>query len=178
MEGAEPGYVLDKAVIIEKKSIKEASGIVQERIEECFKRIGEGWGRPIDKIYIGKSFISTRKEETFDPSKPATWKLDGIDGRYQDHIKKDYGRNGLIVVAVVTEESIPRQCKEDECITHQEEYALMLEKRLIERFQKDPTALQGAKLVNDPHYTPGKMGKKKSVAYVVYMAFTIKSKII
>ncbi len=167
---ATPGYALDKSIWIKSKTITEAVEIVSEKIEDCMEKITKGWGRPIKMIYIGKSHFHKIKGRRFSPENPTTWRLgNGINQRYRDHVKKDHGRNGLIVLAVVTKKSIPLSCKCDGYITHQEEYALTLEKRLIQKFWEDP------QLANRTQ-EPGKTDKGSSIAYVVYMTFTIDGK--
>ncbi len=110
---AKAGYVLDKSVWIEDKTITAAVKMISGRINECDKQIKIDWGRNMQEFYIGKSFIRSRKgtKVKFDPKRPTTWRLDGgINGRYTDHHKEDYGKNGLIVVAVVTKESLTETC--------------------------------------------------------------------
>lgn len=74
------------------------------------------------------------------------------------------------MLAVVTEESIPESYnKSDQVITHQEEYALTLEKRLIQKFKRE---LHDIRLCNEGT-DPGKTDNEASIAYVIYMAFEL-----
>ena len=169
--GAAPGYVLDTGITIRNISIADAIKKVVKNIKERMEKIEALSGREIGKFYIGKSHIHTRKRRTFNPDNPNTWAIGcGIPGRYRDHMKTSYGKNGLIVVAVTTKHSIPKDCIDKGYITHQEEYALTLEKRLIQKYIKDDDRL--ANTGTDPGHTDG----GKSVAYVVYMAFTLEGK--
>ncbi len=175
-ENDEPGYVLDKKmfVLIKKKTMTKAVKKVSEKIKKCAKDIRKGWGSSIDKLYIGKTPISAARHDGFDARNPETWTLDGgIHKHYDDHLKDDFGRNGLIVVAVVTKESIPRKCKRDGYITHHEEYALILKKCLIEKLKEDGKL--AAKLVNRPRY-PGRLDQRESAGYAIYITFSMKSK--
>ena len=120
-------------------------------------------------FYIGKSHIRKGVLRKFNPEHPSTWRLaDGIDSRYKEHVKESYGRSGLIVVAVITRDSIPEDCIASGHITHQEGYALTLETRLIEKFQEDEDERLANKSIDFGH-TDG----AKSIAYVVYVAYTL-----
>lgn len=73
------------------------------------------------KFYIGKTHIKKHEKRRFDISKPGTWRLgNGINGRFSSHVKEDHGKNGLIVMALVTRESIPQSSLIDGSIRHQE----------------------------------------------------------
>lgn len=112
---AEPGYALDHAIAIYNETIIEARGNVYCHIKQCIDKLTKESKRvvkPKGGLYIGKSHICRRKGVDFDPNKCSTWILnDGINSRYGVHKKKDYGRSGLVVVAVVTRESIPDDCQ-------------------------------------------------------------------
>lgn len=74
---------------------------------------------------------------------------------------------------MVTKESIPPSCEKDGSITHPEEYALTLEKRLIQKCQKDPElAVKPANKTTDP----GKTNREGSEGYAVYMTFTMEGR--
>lgn len=162
------GYVLDTGVTIEDKTITEATMGVSKIIDQLFCEFEGKSKSEVTKFYIGKSHIRTRRRVVFHPNNSNTWKLDhGINARYSDHVKTPYGENGLLVVAVVTIDSIPADCKDNGYITHQEEYALTLEKRLIQKFKYE----RGERLANKGT-DPGKTDEVKSIGYVVYVAFT------
>lgn len=72
------------------------------------------------------------------------------------------------MLTALTDESIPQCWKTEKTIMNQEEYALTLEKRLIQEYKdKDDKRLFNSTV------EPGITDKGKSVAYVVYMAFTL-----
>lgn len=174
--GAKSGYVLDYAVPLTDETISDAVGIVCKKNEDIMKKIVNGRETSIDQFYIGKTYIRKKKGRKFDPNKPDTWLMDdGIDKRYISHLTDDQGRDGhgkggLVVLAVITEESIPEDCVTKGYIIHPEEYALTLEKRLIQKYMKEHTGLAN-KTTN-----PGKTDKRGSNGYVVYMAFRLESK--
>ena len=127
----------------------------------------------MNSFYIGKTYIREMASGGFNPEDPRTWNLDnGINGRFRDHKKRGYGKNGLIVVAVVTKDAIPEDCRKNEYITHHEEYALTLEKRLIQYYKANPRI---APRIANKTTQPGEFGKKESIAYAVYMTFTMTS---
>lgn len=164
-------YLNDEKIcsVINDETITNASAIVQKNIDVILT----GWNNwngalfPIRNFYIGKTFIRGRQNTVFSPYNPNTWKLDGIRNRYRDHVKEYYGNGGLVVVAVVTRDSIPWQCYADGYIKHQEEYALTLEKRQIQHYK-----VSDARLWNKTEET-GRTDQTKSIAYAIYVAFSI-----
>ena len=170
-KNAKPGYVLDHYKSFHNRSITSAVDEVYNHITTSMEEIRKGWDVELKKFYIGKSHIKKHDKRRFDVSNSATWRLgNGINGRYSSHIKEDHGRNGLIVVAVVTRDSIPQSCLDDGTIKHQEEYALLLEKRLIQKFRSNHTHCS---ILANTTTEPGKTDGESSIAYAVYMTFTM-----
>lgn len=162
---ANSGYVLDNAIPIINNTIKTATSQVKAHVVQCIKDLEKGRGSEVKYFYIGKTHIRGKKHHKFDPMNSSTWRSGGI--RHVDHCKKKYGIDGLIVLAVITKQSIPEECRKNWYIRNPEEYALALEKRLTEEFvEMDDQRL---------HETidPGSIDQGKSVAYAVYMAFTM-----
>ena len=170
---SDPGYVIDHAVQIVDQTIKDATRRVYERASKCIDELETGKETNVKHVYIGKTYIRRKNGHCpFDRSNTSTWSTEGIHSRYQDHLKSSYGKDGLIVLAVVTRESIPEKCAQDECFTDQEEYVLMLEKRVIEFcWLEDPR-------VHNASTKPGKTDGAESEAYVVYMSFAMNGKCI
>lgn len=168
----EVGYVLETGEPIRDKStIKEATYQVKVKINKLMLDIKKGSRREVVKFYIGKSYIHKRKGRPFDPGEHSTWTLDhGVNGCYSVHVDEDYGKDGLLVVAVVTAESIPTDCKEKGYITHQEEYALTLEKRLIQRYKDDE---EWRDKLENKTADAGKTDGGKSIGYVIYIAIKL-----
>lgn len=166
-KGARPGCVLDNIVPLFDIGIADAIMKTHDHISKCIKEIEESRGKRIKHFYIGKSSIRKKKNCKFNILRPTTWRIDGLSSRYSDHRKKRYGRNGLIVLTALTEESIPKRGK-TEFMIQQEEYALKLEKCLIEKFKDKGDR----RLVNETT-DPGSTVKTKSAAHVVYMAFAL-----
>ena len=101
---------LDTCITIRKKNITAATEAVQVNIKKIMTEIENLSKKKISKIYIGKSYINKKKNYAFDPDDTNTWKRKGISDRCRAHVKESYGRNGLIVLAVVTKDSIPEDC--------------------------------------------------------------------
>ena len=162
---AKPGYTLDMytCVPVREKSITEAVELVHQNIEQQLKKIENGSGCQVTDLYVGKTYIrySDCNCECYDEN--------GVNNRFRYHVKKPYGQNGLIVVAWVTRESIPPDCVYNGYITHQEEYVLTLETRLIEKYQEDRDCRLG-----NIGTSPGRTDKGNSPAYVIYVAFTLR----
>lgn len=146
------GYVLDAAAVIEKN----------EGIEAAFikvKSVVDVWTSKLPwkiKLYhFGKSYLVRRMKNTFDPKKSDTWETSGIIRRFNYHKNKIYCKSALVVLAVVDSE----------------DFALALEKRAIKEIR-----INGISPSNETTM-PGKSVKKTDPsAFVLYMAFTMKSK--
>lgn len=172
--GAKSGYVLETGEVIECKTIAKALKVTATNIDHRMKEIEDCRGRLINQFYIGKSHVRERKTCTrFDPQNSSTWRLDnGVNARYQTHREESYGRDGLIVVAVVTKNSIPEDCKKMKYITHQEEYALTLEKRLIQKYKYE----RKDKRLGNKGTAPGRTDQTESIGCLIYITFTLDGK--
>lgn len=171
--GAKSGYALEKGVVIKREDIANAIILTANNIDELMTKVEVSSGRHIKSFYIGKSHVRERKIHRFNPESPCTWRLDsGVNARYKCHVNEGYGRDGLIVVAVVTEESIPDDCMISKSITHHEEYALTLEKRLIQKYMKRDNRLCNKST------EPGKTDKKESKGYTIYVCYVLQGKLL
>ena len=158
----------------------EVKGIKKKLIEHLKQTVRElelQSDRTIAKIYIGKSYVQQRQKrgggkgyQKFDPQKHDTWRKNGISSRWGEHKKKDYGRDGLVVLGVFTKETVHKICRGR---VHQEDFALAMEQMLLHHYllshHPDP------RVVNESFAT-GKTTQKNCVAYVVYMAFSYKER--
>ena len=71
----------------------------------------------VAKTYIGKMYNHRQKTagghyQDLNPMNSRTWKVGGISDRWKEHKSKDYGKDGMVVLAAVTEEAIPPQCQD------------------------------------------------------------------
>ena len=99
-----------------------------------------------------------------------TWKVGGISDRWNEHKSKDYyGKDGMVVLAAVTEEAIPPQGQDH---IKKEDYAFAIEQRLLHHFL---IATADQRVVNQGFCTGG-TDKNRSAAYAIYMTFAFEEK--
>ena len=122
----------------------------------------------VNAIYIGKSYINNCVKKVFDTSQPETWGMEGINDRCRVH-KDGLKIQCLIVVAVVTKESILKKYADKGIIKHPEEYTMVLERRLIESFADMKAASERLILLNKSTH-PGSTVKEEKAGHVIYMA--------
>ena len=163
-----PGFAVDNCIILRDENMRNAVDRTHQRATTCLADIKKDRNRLVQHFYIGKTHIRARQDREFDPTDTTSWDMTGIRGRFQAHRQTHYGRDGLIVLAVVTRETIPADCMDMQYIIHQEEYTLILERRLIERF----TAAGDQRLANRGT-DPGNTDRGASSGYVVYMTFAL-----
>ena len=126
----------------------------------------------MEKFYIGKTHVRQKSgghggKVNFDHMRSGTWRVDnGINDRWKDHKLTDYGRDGLVVLTVVTKEAIHPDIQENNPDFHQEKYALVLESRLIQDCMID-SRLENKTL------EPGKRDSARSIGYALYIAFKV-----
>ena len=161
------GYVLDNAILIVNNSIKTATVQVKAHVVKCIDELEKGRESEVKYFYVGKTYIRGKKHHKFDPGDSSTWRTKGVSDRYDDHCEERYGKDGLIVLAVITKWSIPEECRNSWSIMNPEEYALTLEKRLTEEFVEI-----GDQRLHPTIYS-GRLDQGKSEAYAVYMAFAM-----
>ena len=123
----------------------------------------------MEQFYIGKTLTHRRKRRHFHRMKSSTWKLSkGISKRFKKHHGKGYGRDGLVVLTVVTRKAVPRSVRQNKRIVTKELYAFALENRLIQHFliERDDHRIVNSTL------NAGK-SDNKSAGYPLYMAFKL-----
>ena len=168
------------------EDVDKLSGKLQKTIEAfetSFK------GLKVNQYYIGKSYVvldefpdgyrtssstwtiqlkeCTPKEkqnekQSSTPPRPKYKKDEGISSRKSTHMKKDYGKVGLVVLAIVTKEVLPKKIAPSVKI---EDYVLILEQRLQ---HKQLIEKADEQCVNESS-AEGKRAKNKN-AYVIYVA--------
>ena len=165
-------YACDNVIDITKVTVQEAEQMLLDHLYSCIQSIETERGLKVEKVYIGKTYVRQKKDShrrrvRFDHMNSSTWKLDdGINGRWKDHKREDYGRDGLVVLTVVTREAIHPDIQENNPDFHHEDYALALESRLIQDCMMDP------RLYNKT-LEPGKRDSSTSIGYALYMAFKV-----
>ena len=146
------GYACDNLIDITEATTKKAKRMLLDHLDECLEEIEAGRGQKVKDFYIGKTNIHVKGKKVFIPMDPTTWNKRGISGRYWAHKRREYGRDGLVVLTVVTDE----------------EDALALERWLIGHYW----ARNDLRLWNNT-LKPGKKDKNASPGYALYLAFRL-----
>ena len=150
----------------------KATKLLIKHVKKCIRSIEIGRGRKVKQFYIGKTLTHRRKKVPFDHMASRTWRLsDGISKRFKEHrtCKEGYGRDGLVVLTVVTQKTIPPNIHRKKDVVKQELYAFALENRLIQHFlikRDDP------RIANKSLHSGGN-DRNKSIGYPLYMAFRL-----
>ena len=184
-EGGIATYCCDNLVDIRGLTeLKHTKNKIVDKIKDIITSLEIGRGQRVAKIYIGKTYIQRRKKRkknilkrtkskrttsksqgrNLDPMDGKTWRVDGISDRWKDHRSKDYGKDGMVVLAAVTKEAIPPRCWDR---IKKEDYAFAIEQRLLHHFL---IATADQRVVNQGFCTGG-TNKNKSAAYAIYMTF-------
>ncbi len=173
----QPGYyVCDREClvhILRKDTLEQAEKKLITKIDTLFKDIEIQKEATIDKFYIGKTYVTTRKHSSMDPLNPWTWIKEGIKGRWQNHKKTDYGKDGMIVIAVITRDQVPLArdpTHRQHTVVHQEDYAFALEQRLLHYYKitmKDPR-------IANKTFKSGGDNRNESAGYILYVSFGLK----
>ena len=168
-EGGERKYVCDPGYMRDLRKVspndpENHKKAILDVINDLFSNIETQTNRAVELFYIGKTYVHKAKNRReFDPMNPDTWKKEGIISRWGSHSKSPHGRDGLVVLTVVTRTITPAQ------FSHQEEYALKLEEMLICHYC---TIVKDIRLAN-PTLAPGKKNHGKSIGYPLYVTFCL-----
>ena len=152
------------------EGLSTATKALVKHIKKCIRFIEIGQGRKVKQFYIGKTHVHKKKRGKFEHMTHSTWrKSDGISKRFRKHREGGYGRDGMVVLTLVTRAAIPRKIRNNKKTVIQELYALALESRLIQYFliKRDDK-----RIFNKSLDTGGKDGNK-SIGYALYMAFKL-----
>ena len=170
--GKQAYYVCDKECLVHDithtDTLQQVEDKLVRKIEELFTEIEIQRDAKIKKFYIGKTYVQkVKRSKTVDPVNPTSWRKAGISSRWGDHRKEDYGKDGMIVIAILTKDEVPRQ--EDGRVVGQELYTLALEQRLLHYYK---ITRNDARFDNDT-FTSGGADKKGSAGYALYVAFSL-----
>ena len=165
-EGGERKYVCDQGWMVDLRKVhpynpESHKKAILDMINKLFSYIETQTNRAVELFYIGKTYVHKAKNRReFDPMNPDTWKKEGIISRWGRHSDSPHGRDGLVVLTVVTREvtQLP--------FSHQEEYALRLEEELAHFFRNNH------RLANST-LGPGKKNHGKSIGYPLYVTFCL-----
>ena len=127
-------------------------------------------GKKVVKFYIGKTYVrKNKRSKVFDAMNPTTMRKEGIRSRWCHHKHEDYGKNGMVVLTVVTKDDVPQQSIP--AFKHQEMYALALEQQLIIHY----AFIRGDERLANISTHPGMQQQEESraIGYPIYMAFAL-----
>ncbi len=169
----QPYYVCDKECLVHdisnEDTLQKMEDKLVNKIEENFRAIEIGRDAKINKFYIGKTFVQKpKRSKTVIPTDPKSWTKTGISSRWGDHKKEDYGKDGMVVIAVITKDQVPLHQNGDRVIG-QEHYTLALEQRLLHYYK---ITRKDTRLDNET-FTSGGIDKKGSAGYALYVAFSL-----
>ena len=160
--GAVQYYSFNLANLASKRTTRDIERELVKQLESTIRELELQSDRTIAQIYIGKTYIPRKNKRgggfmRLDPLNHNTWKKEGISGRWGDHKKQDYGRDGMVVLCAITRDTVPGR------EMHQEDFTLDMEQYLIGHYWDDP------RLANRTYNT----GQRSSryYAYALYMAF-------
>ena len=184
-KGTKKDYVCDASCLVELTNGQTANDqvdMLKDKVREIFNIIEHDNNKIIEKFIIGKSYMDKLEDAPmFKAMDPNTWYAHGISCRWSGTYKykqqppnaegtkipnaeetkiPDY--NGLIVLTVVTKEVLPHDK------TTGEEYALMLEKRLLYYYKIETYDSR----IKNTSFDDGNTCKKgnKHPGFVVYVA--------
>ena len=168
--GEDVYYVCDRECLVNitnRDTMEKAERKLVDKIESLFVAIETEKDVEIDKFYVGKTYVQQNQtSKKLEHLNPSTWEKDGIRSRWGTHKDRDYGKHGMIVIAVITRSQVPNTRDLIES-TPQEDYALQLERRLLEYYDKDQ------RLSNET-LKKGRRDSKQSAGYALYVAFSYK----
>ena len=173
-----PSYVCDRECLVDilrEDTLEEAEKKLVTKIDTLFKDIEIQKEATIDKFYIGKTYVITRKHSSMDPLNPWTWRKEGISSRWGEHKKTDYGKDGMIVIAVITRNrvALARDANGDAVergnVLGQELYTLALEQRLLHYYM----IKRGDARIDNKTFTSGGIERTSKAGYVLYVAFSL-----
>ena len=176
--GEDPYYVCDRECLVDithRDTLETAEKKLVEKIENLFLDLQIQKDVKINKFYIGKTYVpksKSKKIKKLDEFNPKTWRKEGISSRWSDHRANDYGKDGMIVIAVITRTQVPRKRERNtENVTtklNSELYTLALEQRLLHYYK----ITKGDDRLDNDTFTSGGTDKKGSAGYALYVAFS------
>ncbi len=156
-------YVCDSYCLVDDitsaDTLETAKGKIVNKIDQVLPEIGT-----IDKFYIGKTYVKKKKKKTFKPLEPSSWKKTGVIDRWKKHKGTDHGRDGMIVIAVITKEKVAATAKDGD---NQELYTLALEQKLLQHYTGDTR-------LSNKTFGSGSYGGNKYIGPVLYITFALK----
>ena len=151
-------------------ALYRATDILVEWVDDTIRDIEIQSEKKVVKFYIGKTYVRKNKNsKVFDTMNPNTWRKEGIRSRWCHHKQEDYGRNGMVVLTVVTKDDVPQQSIP--AFKHHDMYALALEQQLIIHY----AFIRGdERLANtSTHSGMQQQEESRALGYPIYIAFAL-----
>lgn len=168
-------YVCDASCLVGLEGIDviAAKDELLTQLTNIFEEIELQTDCKVKKFYIGKAIVKKRKSRggprsfvPFNPMDPLTWKKSGISSRWCAHRDKEYGKDGLVVLGAVTRDSVPKVCHGR---VNQEQYAIALQQMILHQLM----LREGDDRLENESFLVGGADGGKSVAYAIYVTFTL-----
>ena len=147
--------------------LHKATDTLVKWVDDTIRDIEIQSGRKVVKFYVGKTFARQIKNRKFDAMNPNTWRKSGISSRWRHHKQEDYGRNGMVVLTVVTKDDVPQQSIP--AFKHHEMYALALEQQLIIHY----AFIRGDERLANTSTGMQQQEESRAIGYPIYMAFAL-----
>ena len=147
-------------------SFDHARNELIECVRTCICTLQDRSGWTVTKFHIGKAYVNEKQDVPLDPQDSSTYMKDGISRRWGKYQNKDYGRNGMVVLTIVTADAVPQ----DRQPLHQEDYTRELKRALVNYFMA--TRPYNVRIANNP--PKWKQSSRDSPAYALCMAYSLK----
>ena len=154
-------YLFGLIIPLEKHTFKQALRKLKKRIELLLSAIEEIEQKDIAFFSIGKTYArKTEGSDFLDPEDVSTFTDKGTKSRRSVHKHTYYGKDGMIVLTIITEEVAWNMGYIDA-----ELCALAIERELQETFSGDPRCVHNT-------YHQGPLVKEPAEGYPIYMTFS------
>ena len=148
---------------------KQALDKLEQHIKTIIDSYEEKNKQSVTHFYIGKSSVPYSERLKFDIDNPHdTWEHKRIQSRWYGHkTNKFYRYTTMVVIAVVTDDTLPERIHDME--DKAQKYCLSLESWLIDRFKFE---IMDNRIVNDTS-NAGREAKESTIAYVLYVVMEL-----
>ena len=159
----EPTYEFDVVNLRTKRitTFRTAVNAIERQIKKVLQEEESEMHRKIDLFSIGKTNANaTAKADFLDPLDEDTFTKKGISNRWRAHKDTDYGKDGMVVVAIITDDVADTLDYDDA-----EDCALDIEEELQDRFYSDDD-----RLIHE-EYHEGARVENPADGYPIYITF-------
>ena len=168
---ARRGYACDNTVDIKGLSCDDAKEELIKHVGNCIRGLEARSGRTVTKFYIGKTYVNKKQQPgggdvPLNPQDSSTYTKDGISSLWGKYKQEDYGRDGMVVLTIVTPDAVPSA----EQPLHLEDYTGNLQSALIDYFC---TTSPYKERMENKTSSKGKGDLQGSGAYAFYVAYSL-----